>query len=163
MTARLSSTHVMWLAPLLITRVSKHATRPLQPLKSQYLYQHRCASVITDGKAASFDHITDVLVVGSGAAGLTAAAKSRSLQMDTLVIEKADKIGGTTAYSGGGVWVPCNHLQAQHGIYDSPQDAATYINAIVKEGALASTPARRAAYLEFSPKMAKFLHGQGFE
>ncbi|RSL77902.1 hypothetical protein CEP51_008655 [Fusarium floridanum] len=83
--------------------------------------------------------------------------------METLVIEKTDKIGGTTAYSGGGVWVPCNHLQAQQGISDSPQDAATYINAIVKEGAPASTPARRAAYLEFSPKMAQFLHEQGFE
>ncbi|KAL6353967.1 hypothetical protein LRP88_12962 [Fusarium phalaenopsidis] len=83
--------------------------------------------------------------------------------MDTLVIEKTDKIGGTTAYSGGGVWVPCNHLQAQNGISDSPRDAATYINSIVKEGAPASTPARRAAYLEFSPKMAKFLHDRGFK
>ncbi|KAJ3460773.1 hypothetical protein MRS44_011640 [Fusarium solani] len=84
-------------------------------------------------------------------------------QMDTLVIEKTDKIGGTTCYSGGGVWVPCNHLQAQNGISDSSRDAATYINSIIKEGAPASTPARRAAYLEFSPKMVKFLHDQRFK
>ncbi|KAH8752221.1 FAD binding domain-containing protein [Diaporthe sp. PMI_573] len=83
--------------------------------------------------------------------------------MDTLVVEKTSKLGGTTAYSGGGVWVPCNHLQPQHGIYDSPQDAATYIDSIVKETTPASTPARRAAYLEHSPKMAKFLDDQGFK
>ncbi|KAH6977593.1 FAD binding domain-containing protein [Ilyonectria sp. MPI-CAGE-AT-0026] len=121
----------------------------------------RCA--IADPRADSFDHVTDVLVVGSGAAALTASARSRSLHMDTLVIEKTSKLGGTTAYSGGGVWIPCNHLQPRHGIHDSPQDAAIYIDSIVREGAPASTPVRRATYLEYGPKMAKFLDEQGFK
>lgn len=163
MAALSSSTHAMRSVTLLITSAPRHTTQTLRASKSPYLHQHRNASVIPDGKASSFDHVVDVLVVGSGAAALTAAARSRSLQMDTLVIEKTDKIGGTTAYSGGGVWVPCNHLQAQNGVSDSPQDAATYIDSVVKEGAPASTPARRAAYLEFSPKMAKFLHDRGFK
>ncbi|KAI8663975.1 FAD-binding-2 domain-containing protein [Fusarium keratoplasticum] len=163
MTAPCSSTHAMRSVTLLVTSASRHTTQTLRLLKSQYLRHHRYASAITDAKASSFDHVTDVLVVGSGAAALTAAARSRSLQMDTLVVEKTDKIGGTTSYSGGGVWVPCNHLQAQNGISDSPRDAETYINSIVKEGAPASTPARRAAYLEFSPEMAKFLDDQGFK
>ncbi|KAH6999317.1 3-oxosteroid 1-dehydrogenase [Ilyonectria destructans] len=161
MTSHLSFAYVRRVVTLPTMRVSSHPTQSLRPLKSGYLHQTRCVSV--DAKTGSFDHVTDVLVVGSGAAGLTAAARSRSLQMDTLVIEKTGKLGGTTAYSGGGVWVPCNHLQPQHGIYDSPQDAATYIDSIVKETTPASTPARRAAYLEHSPKMAKFLDDQGFK
>ncbi|TVY78750.1 3-ketosteroid 1-dehydrogenase helE [Fusarium oxysporum f. sp. cubense] len=163
MTAHHPSVHVRRLVTSSIVGTSRHTRQSFQPLRSRYLHQARCASVVSDERTGSFDHVTDVLVVGSGTAGPTASARSRYLQMDTLVIEKASKLGGTTAYSGGGVWVPCNHLQSRHGIYASPQDAATYIDSIVKEGASASTPARRAAYIEYSPKMAKFLDEQGFE
>jgi 3-oxosteroid 1-dehydrogenase len=111
----------------------------------------------------SFDHTTDVLVIGSGAGALTAAARSRSLGMDTILAEKTDKIGGTSAYSGGAIWVPQNHIQPQYGIHDLREDAARYVDAIVKEDCPATSPARRAVYLAQSPIMAKFLEDEGFQ
>ena len=80
-----SSAYAMRSVTLLVTSVSRHTTQTPQPLKSQYLHQHRYASVITDAKASSFDHVTDVLVVGSGAAALTAAARSRSFRWTRLL------------------------------------------------------------------------------
>ena len=60
-----------------------------------------------DHQDASWDHAVDVLVVGSGNGGLTAAVANHEMgSKDVLVIEKADKIGGTSATSGGGIWVP---------------------------------------------------------
>ena len=70
---------------------------------------------------------TDALIVGSGSAGLTAALTSRSEGLDTLVIEKTDKIGGTTAYSGGVMWIPNNHLMEQAGLEDSTLRAMDYL------------------------------------
>ena len=58
---------------------------------------------------------TDVVVIGSGAAGLTAAITARSLGLDVLVVEKSERYGGTTALSGGAPWIPCNHLMKQVG------------------------------------------------
>ncbi len=58
-------------------------------------------------REVSFDHEVDFLVVGSGAGGLTAALAAAANGLNTLVIEKADVYGGTTALSGG------NHLGAQ--------------------------------------------------
>ena len=53
-----------------------------------------------------FDHVVDVLVVGSGGGGMTAALAADASGLDTLVVEKADYFGGSTALSGGGIWVP---------------------------------------------------------
>ena len=62
-----------------------------------------------DHQGANWDHSVDVLVVGSGNGGLTAAVANHEMgTKDILVIEKADKIGGTSATSGGGIWIPCN-------------------------------------------------------
>jgi succinate dehydrogenase/fumarate reductase flavoprotein subunit len=48
----------------------------------------------------------DVLVAGSGAAGLACAFASRDMGLNVIVVEKSDQIGGTTAWSGGEIWVP---------------------------------------------------------
>ena len=53
-----------------------------------------------------FDHVVDVLVVGSGGGGMTAALAADASGLDTLVVEKADYFGGSTALSGGGIRVP---------------------------------------------------------
>ncbi len=67
----------------------------------------------------------DVLVAGSGAGGLAAAITARTLGAEVVVAEKAAVFGGTTAYSAGVIWIPCNHLQVGHDIGDSPEAALT--------------------------------------
>ena len=53
-----------------------------------------------------FDKVVDVLVVGSGGGGMTAALTAQAAGLDTLVVEKSAQFGGSTALSGGGIWVP---------------------------------------------------------
>ena len=72
----------------------------------------------------SFDQSVDFLVVGSGAAGMTAAVRGHDLGGETLVIEKAPFFGGSTSLSGGVVWVPDNPLMARAGISDSTGGSA---------------------------------------
>ncbi len=74
-----------------------------------------------------WDLETDVLVVGSGGAGLTAAVAAHDGGARVAVIERSDKIGGTTAVSGGVFWVPLNHHMADMDVDDSKQEAMTYI------------------------------------
>uniref|UniRef100_UPI000B04396F FAD-dependent oxidoreductase n=1 Tax=Mycobacterium sp. UM_Kg27 TaxID=1545693 RepID=UPI000B04396F len=52
------------------------------------------------------DHVVDVLVIGSGGGGMTAALAADGRGLDTLVVEKSRYFGGSTALSGGGIWVP---------------------------------------------------------
>ncbi len=76
----------------------------------------------------------DVIVVGSGAAGLCAALSAAARGSRVLVLEKSGLVGGTTAISGGGVWVPCHHHQADIGAADSREEALEYIRAVAPEG-----------------------------
>ncbi|MGE4577105.1 MAG: FAD-dependent oxidoreductase [Candidatus Methanomethylophilaceae archaeon] len=73
------------------------------------------------------DTVTDVVVVGSGAAAFAAAVTARSNGSEVVMIEKAAKLGGTTARSGGGYWIPSNHLQKAAGYHDSKEDAVRYM------------------------------------
>lgn len=73
-------------------------------------------------------HDTDVLVIGSGAAGLSAAISAHKHGHRVLVVEKDDHLGGTSAISGGWLWVPGNKQGAAEG--DSRADAETYIRAL---------------------------------
>ncbi|GEM_PF-5440356 len=66
-----------------------------------------------------WDASCDVLVVGTGAAGLTGAVTAVEEGLDTLVVEKLNRWGGTTAYSGGGAWIPDNFLMEKQGANDS--------------------------------------------
>jgi len=75
----------------------------------------------------------DVLVVGSGGGGLTAAITAHEHGANVLVVEKSDMYGGTSATSGGGIWIPCNHLMAEHGESDTPDAALTYLKSCVGE------------------------------
>jgi succinate dehydrogenase/fumarate reductase flavoprotein subunit len=69
----------------------------------------------------------DVLVAGSGAGGLAAAVTARKAGLDLLVAEKEPVFGGTTALSGGWLWIPNHPLQKEIGVTDSMEDAATYL------------------------------------
>ncbi|KAH9904506.1 FAD binding domain-containing protein [Xylariomycetidae sp. FL2044] len=105
----------------------------------------------------------DVLVVGSGAAGLTAALTAQSSGLRTLLVEKGPKIGGTSAYSGGAVWIPNNPIAKAHGIHDSLELAHEYMDAAIGDAGPESSPERRSAYLENGPKMVSFLRDLGFQ
>ena len=66
-------------------------------------------------------------MVGSGAAGMTAALTAAHHGLRVVVIEKTDTFGGSTARSGGGVWVPGNEVLRRAGVEDTPEQARAYL------------------------------------
>ena len=76
-----------------------------------------------DSRSLHWDEETDVVVVGTGAAGSAAAVFARQAGAAVLMVEKADYYGGTTAKSQGGYWIPNNSLMRGRGLAD-PRDAA---------------------------------------
>jgi len=96
----------------------------------------------------------DVIVVGSGAGAMTAAVRAHDLGLKTLVIEKSDKFGGTSAVSGGGIWIPVNPDMARVGREDNFKDAWAYVMAATK----GEVPeARLRAYMENGAPMLNYL------
>lgn len=71
----------------------------------------------------------DVVVVGSGAAGLTAALTAGARGLRVVVLEKASVLGGTSVVSGGSIWAPANRYLADVGITDTREDALAYLRA----------------------------------
>jgi 3-oxosteroid 1-dehydrogenase len=96
----------------------------------------------------------DVLVVGSGGGGLVGAYTAASQGLKTILIESTDKFGGTTAYSGSGMWLPTNPVLARGGSADTLEAARTYYRAVVGD----RTPvALQDAYLNTGAKLVAFL------
>jgi 3-oxosteroid 1-dehydrogenase len=111
----------------------------------------------------AWDESFDAVVVGAGAAGLTAALTAAAQGLKTLVVEKGEYWGGSTALSGGGIWIPLNPLMQRPGEMDTPEAAATYLDAVVADAGPATSPARKRAYLEAGPQMIGFLLERGVE
>jgi 3-oxosteroid 1-dehydrogenase len=109
---------------------------------------------MTDASAPEWDHTVDLLIIGSGAGAMTAAITAYDRGGDALLIEKSDRYGGSSAMSGGGLWVPNNHLMAGVGIPDSPAEAQRYLEAVT---AGAVPEERLRAYLETAPELVKYL------
>lgn len=104
---------------------------------------------------AEWDHTTDVLVVGSGAGGMVAAIRAAHHGLDALVIEKQDTYGGSTALSGGGLWIPANHrLERADGVADSVAKARVYLDHTVGDR---TSQAKQDAYLENAREMVRWL------
>jgi succinate dehydrogenase/fumarate reductase flavoprotein subunit len=101
-----------------------------------------------------FDHTVDVLVVGSGGGGMTAALAASASGFDTLVVEKSPQFGGSTALSGGGIWVPGAPSQRKEGYVSDPDDVFRYLKQIT--GGLVSD-ARLRQYVDAAPEMMEFL------
>lgn len=80
----------------------------------------------------SADGVFDVVVVGSGAAGLTAALSALESGASVAVLEKATTLGGTSALSGGMLWLPANAVAAAAGYEDSREAALAYLEAVTK-------------------------------
>lgn len=114
---------------------------------------------------AQFDETFDWVVVGSGAGSMTSTLVMRSVGKSVVVLEKADLFGGTTAKSGGVMWVPANRFMKEAGVEDSAEAAERYLDGACDDGtdAPGSTPLRRKAYIVESAKMIDFLVGQGLE
>ncbi len=100
------------------------------------------------------DLTCDVVVVGSGVGGLSAAVTAGHLGLDAIVIEKAPVFGGTSAFSGGVLWIPDNHLAAAQGVSDSREAACTYIR---QEAGHSYRPELVDAFLDNAPQMLKFF------
>jgi 3-oxosteroid 1-dehydrogenase len=77
------------------------------------------------------DHQCEVLVVGSGAGALAGALLATNAGLRTIVIEKTDLFGGTTAFSGGGLWMPLSGPNERAGVADSRADVDRYLDATV--------------------------------
>ena len=96
----------------------------------------------------------DIVVVGSGAAGMTAALAAAHLGASAVVLEKTEAFGGTTARSGGGIWAPGNVVLRRAGVVDSPEQARAYL-AHVTGGDVPAEPQR--ALIEHSPAMIDLI------
>jgi len=97
----------------------------------------------------------DVVVIGSGAGGLVAALRAADRGLSVVVLEKASLYGGTTATSGGAIWVPCHGLDGHR---DSREQAEAYLNHVTAGEAHAE---RIAAYLDNAPAMVEWMQGLG--
>ncbi|KVV10373.1 MULTISPECIES: FAD-dependent oxidoreductase [unclassified Pseudomonas] len=96
----------------------------------------------------------DVIVVGSGAGAMTSALFAADQGLSVLIVEKSDRYGGTSAISGGGIWIPNNHYFKVLGGNDSPELSMQYLKAATGEHA---DEERLRAYVEHAPQMIKTL------
>ena len=104
--------------------------------------------------ADSFDACVDVLVIGSGGGGMTAALAAHAAGLDVLVVEKGSQFGGSTALSGGGIWVPGAPSQKREGYAPDPDGVKEYLRQIT-DGLV--TDERISAYVANAPEMMEFL------
>jgi succinate dehydrogenase/fumarate reductase flavoprotein subunit len=100
------------------------------------------------------DLLVDVLVVGSGAGGLSTAVAAAHLGLKVLVVEKDPHYGGTTAWSGGWLWIPRNPLAVAAGIHETLTAPLLYLKQELGER-FDETKAR--AFLEHGPRMVEFF------
>ena len=104
--------------------------------------------------AAQDAYECDVLVIGSGASGMSAAVTAAAHGLKVLIIEKEPKFGGTTARSGGWLWIPGTSLAKAWGIQESPDLARTYLR---HEAGNSFDSARVDAFIEHGPKAVDFF------
>jgi 3-oxosteroid 1-dehydrogenase len=98
----------------------------------------------------------DVVVAGSGAAGLVSAVRAADAGLSVLVVEKAALLGGTTAVGGGVMWAPNNHLARKAGFPDSHDDAVAYLS----EAAGHVLSAEEIDwYVRTAPRAVEYLNG----
>jgi 3-oxosteroid 1-dehydrogenase len=96
----------------------------------------------------------DVVVAGSGAAGMTAALTAAHHGLRAVVLEKTDRFGGSTARSGGGIWAPGNEVLRRAGVRDTPEQAAAYLAHVAGAGV---PEASRRALLDHGPDMLSLV------
>ena len=114
---------------------------------------------------SNFDETFDFVVVGSGGGSMCCALALRAAGKSVVILEKTALIGGTTARSGGVMWIPDNRFMKRDGIPDSQEQANSYLDAVV--GDHNDTPGasriRRQTYVAEGTKMVEFLIDQGIK
>src|SRR5262245_40640423 len=99
-----------------------------------------------------WDEVVDVVVVGSGGGALTAALLAADGGAWVVVVEKDEFIGGTTAVSGGDMWIPCNrHIRD----VDTREEAIAYVRRL--SDGRASDPSLIEVYVDTAPEMLDYL------
>jgi 3-oxosteroid 1-dehydrogenase len=96
----------------------------------------------------------DVVVLGTGASGLTAAVTAAGHGASVGLFEKGDEVGGTSAKSGGMIWIPCNHQMGEFGLHDSRDEALTYLRSL-SHGMILDELAE--AFVDGGPQMLRWL------
>lgn len=108
---------------------------------------------MTDG--FKWDLEADVVVLGSGGAAMTAAISAHDFGAgDVVILEKTGMVGGTTAMSGGMLWIPGNHYQIEAGIEESDEDVVAYLDSLAP-GQL--DPETLGAFMESGPEMIRYF------
>jgi succinate dehydrogenase/fumarate reductase flavoprotein subunit len=103
------------------------------------------------------DNSRRVVIVGSGSAGFTAALAAREAGLEPIILESAGLLGGSSAMSGGGAWIPNHPLMRKAGVHDSYEDANLYMDTVIGDVGPASSPERREAFLREGPRMVEWL------
>jgi succinate dehydrogenase/fumarate reductase flavoprotein subunit len=101
----------------------------------------------------------DVIVIGSGAAGLATAVTAAHFGAEVIVLEKHHQIGGTSAWSGGWLWIPRNPLAQESGIIEDIDGPIAYLKSEI--GNRVNDP-RIPTFLEFGPKMVSFFREHAY-
>lgn len=111
------------------------------------------------------DETFDFIIVGSGGGSMCAALVVKSMGMNPLILEKTDLFGGTTAKSGGIMWIPNNRFMKEAGVEDSVEKATTYLDHVVGDhnDTPGATRERRHTYITRAPEMVDFLVDQGIK
>jgi 3-oxosteroid 1-dehydrogenase len=105
-------------------------------------------------KLGRWDLEVDVIAVGSGLGGLAAAIRAHDEGKKALILEKAPRLGGVCAYSGGEVFVPANHLMGKAGISDSREAGKAYLDFLAAGYA---EPALRDVLLDVGPEAIRYF------
>lgn len=114
----------------------------------------------------SWDKSVDVVVVGTGAAAMSAAISAADEGLDVLMVESTDKWGGSSSMSGGGMWLPNNRLMQRDGAGDSREDALQYLDAAITQAGDPGAPAsqaRREAYVDHVNGFVDMAEARGVE
>ncbi|KAJ9132419.1 hypothetical protein NKR23_g11221 [Pleurostoma richardsiae] len=134
----------------------------MDSLQVQYsTYSGRCLDRLTSKRplirhlqTKHSDAVYDVVVVGSGCSGLTTALVAAVHKLDVLVLEKTKFFGGTTAYSGGGAWIPNNKHQPAIGVQDDIAQAKIYLRQVLGD---LYDPVKIDAFLESGGEMVRWM------
>lgn len=112
---------------------------------------------------SNWDESFDFVIVGSGGGSMVAAISVIDAGKRPVVLEKTDKVGGSTAMSGGVLWIPNHPFQARDGIPDSAEKSREYLDAAVGDLGPATSRERKDRFLDQGPKLFNYLQGKGMK